>query len=55
MKKEEIRELVEYTLRLPPSEFVRIIDDIVEFVDSLNEEELKSLIEVLLEKLERSG
>ncbi|MEM2158208.1 MAG: hypothetical protein QXO72_04250 [Sulfolobales archaeon] len=53
MRKEELKEIVEYTIRLPPEEFFRILDDIVNLIDSLNDNELRTLIEVILEKLNK--
>ncbi|MEM2388625.1 MAG: hypothetical protein QW215_00120 [Ignisphaera sp.] len=49
---EEIREYVERSLEVPADQFFQMIDEIVEFIESLDEDETKTLMKVLIEKLD---
>ncbi|MEM1750745.1 MAG: hypothetical protein QW088_07505 [Desulfurococcaceae archaeon] len=54
MSEEEIRNIVRTTSTLNINDFVKIIDEIVEFIESLDKEETRTLIKVLVEELEKS-
>ncbi|MFH8120346.1 MAG: hypothetical protein QXS37_06095 [Candidatus Aenigmatarchaeota archaeon] len=49
---EEIREYVERSLEVSTDQFFQMIDEIVEFIENLDEEETKTLMKVLIEKLD---